>query len=76
MDLITSSSGLQTRPGMVCKLQRSIYGLQKAGNIWGSTLYIKINRWGFITSKFKPRVYFYKHGASLIIIDIVVDGMV
>ncbi len=71
----TDSSQCEARPGMVCRLEKSIYGLKQAGNIWGSVMHSTLIQWGFRTSNFDPRLYMYKDNADFILIAIVVDDM-
>eukprot|EP00171_Calliarthron_tuberculosum_P002740 IDg2740t1 len=42
MEQPCNSSGKQEQPGMICKLERSIYGLIQAGNIWDQFIIIAI----------------------------------
>lgn len=75
MEQPCNSSGMQQQPGMICKLERSIYGLRQAGNIWGSLLHNALVEWGFETSAFDQRLYLFRHDDQFIIIAIVVDDM-
>ena len=59
----------------VCQLDKSIYGVRQAANIWGSTFLSKIICWGFRVSKIDIRLYFLEAGNSFIILAIVVDDL-
>ena len=75
MEQPTNSTGQQQNPGKVCKLQKSVYGINQAGNIWGSIVHSHLNSTGFKISAFDQRVYFFRKHQSFIIIAIVVDDM-
>ena len=75
MDQPTTSSGKTRKPGYVCKLLKSIYGVKQAGNIWGSVVHGDIVQWRFKVSKFDSRLYFLRIGEDFIIIALVVDDM-
>ncbi len=68
----TDSLQRKARPGMVCRLDTSIYGLKLACNIWDSVMHTTLIQWGFRTSNFDPRLYMRKDGADFILIAIVV----
>ena len=69
------SSGKEAYPGMVCFLQRSIYGARKACKIWGTVLHEALLSWGFIFSSVESRVYFVKKASSFIILTVVADDL-
>ena len=76
MDQPTNYSGKERKPGHVCKLVKSIYGVKQAGNIWGSVVvHGDLIQWGFKVSKFDTRLYFLRVGGQFIIIALVVDDM-
>ena len=71
----TDSSGMESHPGMVCLLLKSLYGLRQAGEIWGSLLCITLLTWGFQVSNIDKRVYLLDVGTEFVIILVVVDDM-
>ena len=71
----TDSTGIEERPGFVCKLQKSMYGLKQAGQIWGSVLASTLQSWGCQQSIIDPRVFFKQYGKEYNIIIVVVDDM-
>ena len=76
MEQPVDSSGVPRKPNHVWALQKSLYGVRQAGNIWGSALHKELMQWGFNVSKFDSRVYFFKVKQHFIIIAIVVDDMI
>jgi hypothetical protein len=40
-------SGFDDNSGRVCRVEKSIYGLRQAGNIWANTLRKKLERLGY-----------------------------
>ena len=75
MEHPTSSTGIESHPGYVCELDKSIYGVLQAANLWGSSFHQRILSWGFKASHFDVRIYFLRRGSSFIILAIVVDDM-
>lgn len=71
----TDSTGRQKHPGMVCKLQKSLYGARQAGEIWGSVIHGKLLSWGFKQSSQDQRLYFLVSGSNFIVLLLVVDDM-
>ena len=75
MEQPTDSSQPKRKPGYVCCLKKSIYGVRQAGNIWGSLVHSELLRWGFQVSKFDCRVYFLRSEFGFVIIAVVVDDI-
>ena len=75
MEQPTNSSGIPARPGFVCRLRKSIYGLRQAGYIWGTVIHAKFIEWGFEQSNQDQRLYFYRQGNKFINLILVVDDM-
>ena len=75
MEQPADSSDVPRKPKHVCALQKSLYAVRQAGNIWGSVLHKELMQLGFKVSKFDSRVYFFKAKQHFIIIAIVVDDM-
>ena len=75
MEQPTDSSGRELYPGMVCLLQRYIYGARQAGKIWGTVLHDALLAYDFTCSTVESRVYFLRYNASFIILTIVVDDI-
>lgn len=70
------STGVEATPGKICELRQSIYGLRKAGNIWGSVVHQTLLKMGFQTSRYNSRLYLYPNETDFMMIAIVVDDMV
>ncbi|KAL0408877.1 UNVERIFIED_CONTAM: Retrovirus-related Pol polyprotein from transposon TNT 1-94 [Sesamum radiatum] len=47
---MTPPEGYSAAPGMVCKLQRSLYGLKQASRQWNAELTVKLTDFGFSQS--------------------------
>ncbi|KAL0438756.1 UNVERIFIED_CONTAM: Retrovirus-related Pol polyprotein from transposon RE2 [Sesamum latifolium] len=47
---MTPPEGYQVAPGLVCKLERSLYGLKQASRQWNVELTMKLQEYGFIQS--------------------------
>ena len=62
-------------PGHVCQLEKSLYGLRQAGEIWGQVINQNFTKWGFQQSTQDPRLYFYQSNRSFINLILVVDDM-
>lgn len=75
MEQPTDSSGKLARPGYVCKLNKSLYGLRQAGEIWGSVIHNQFLEWGFKQSNQDSRLYFLQKGSDFINLILVVDDM-
>ena len=71
----TNSTQKQTMPGYVCRLERSLYGAQQAGEIWGSVLREKLKSFGFLPLKLDEKLYILSKENKFIIIVIVVDHL-
>ena len=71
----TKSTGIPERPGMVCRLLRSLYGLRQAGEIWGPLLCQTLLPWGFKVSNVDKRMFFLVAGFEFVILVVVVDDM-
>lgn len=52
-----------------------MYGLKKAGKIWGSLLLSHFLSWKFEQTATHPRALIYRRGSEVIIILVVVDDM-
>lgn len=57
---------------LVCKLNRSLYGLTQSPRIWNQELNQALNKFGFIKSKHDHALYI-RHGTSKIYLAIYVD---
>ena len=68
----SSSNGVQ----LVCKLQRSLYGLKQAGREWAALFSSFLLSWGFVRSAIDTCLYTYVAGAALLWVVIWVDDAV
>ena len=75
MEQPTDSSGIPAKPGYICRLLKSMYGIKQASNTWGSLFMVTITRWGFKKSSVDPCVFYLSEGIGFIILVIVVDDM-
>ena len=64
----------QGRP-LVCKLQRSLYGLRQAGREWAAVLSAFLVEWGLSRSTIDTCLYIYTHGASALWVCVYVDDI-
>ena len=71
----TDSSCKQERPGMICRLLKSLYGLRQAGEIWGSLFCNTLLSWGYRISNIDKRMFFLVEGPHFVILLVVVDDM-
>lgn len=76
MEHPTDSSGIREKPGFVYKLLKSMYGLNKAGNISGSLLFRTLKKWSFTESTINARVLFKTNNLEFIIPVIVVEDLI
>nr|GEU47112.1 hypothetical protein [Tanacetum cinerariifolium] len=53
-------------PNLVCKLQRSIYGLKQASRQWNKRFDKKIKKFGFIQNRDEPCVYRKASGSDVV----------
>lgn len=75
MEKPTDSSGIQAKTGWICKFLKSMYGLKKAGKIWGSMLLSHLTKWGFHQTETDPRFLICRRTIEVILLIIVVDNM-
>lgn len=68
----TNSSGKEYHPGKVCRLLKSMYGLN---HIWDSVLCNTSLQWGFKQSRIDHRVFFKVSDNMFVVLVIVVDDM-
>ncbi|GKC22744.1 retrotransposon protein, putative, ty1-copia subclass, partial [Tanacetum coccineum] len=59
----------------VCKLQRSIYGLKQASNIWNKRFDEEIKKYGFTQNPDEPCVYKRASGSIIVFLILYVDDI-
>jgi transposase InsO family protein len=67
-----------TKPGtegMVCRLNKSLYGLRQAGRVWNKRIDVELKALGFAPIHADPCVYAYKRGSVMLIISLYVDDL-
>ena len=62
-------------PNSVCKLHRSIYGLNQASRSWNLCFDEKIKEFGFIRSEDEPYVYVRSSGSVVVFLVLYVDDI-
>ena len=60
---------------LVCKLEKSIYGLKQSSRCWNTVLDSHFKRMGFIQSKFDPCIY-VSRGEHSFYFGVYVDDMI
>lgn len=61
--------------GMVCRLNKSLYGLKQAGRTWNKRIDVELKAHGFVPIDADPCVYAYKRGSVVLIISLYVDDL-
>ncbi|GJS27658.1 retrotransposon protein, putative, ty1-copia subclass [Tanacetum coccineum] len=62
-------------PNKVCKLQRSIYGMQQASRSWNKRFDVKIKKIGFTQNSDEPCVYLKASGSNVVFLILYVDDI-
>jgi hypothetical protein len=65
--------GLPPRPGYVCKLKRSLYGLKQAGREWATLFAQFLTKWGLARSTIDVCLYTYSCDSKILWVLIYVD---
>jgi hypothetical protein len=65
-----------SKPGYLCKLDKSLYGLKQAPRAWYSRLSSKLLQLGFHASKGDTSIFFYSKHHLKIYLLVYVDGIV
>jgi hypothetical protein len=65
--------GLPPRPGYVCKLKRSLYGLKQAGREWANLFAQFLITWGLVRSTIDICLYTYSLASKILWVLIYVD---
>ena len=66
----------KNHPGMVCKLNRAIYGLKQGGLAWNKKINEKLLKLNLKKSSFDPYVYYYLHEKVVIYVALFVDDLI
>ena len=61
--------------GMVCRLNKSLYGLKQARRTWNKRIDVELKAHGFVPIDADPCVYAYKRGSVVLIISLYVDDL-
>lgn len=69
------STNRKKRPGFVCRLEKSMYGIRQAGKIWGSLLVKALTNWGLKTFPTYSRVVFLSYEFLYIILCVTLDDL-
>ena len=62
-------------PDMVCKLQRSIYGLKQASRSWNHRFDEVVKEFGFLQNPNEPCVYKKVSGSTIVFLVLYVDDI-
>ena len=68
--------GFDNGSGCVCKLIRTLYGLQQAGNVWNMEFNAAIKEIGFIQLKADPCCYLQRQGKEFNMLLVWVDEII
>jgi transposase InsO family protein len=60
---------------LVCRLNKSLYGLKQAGRTWNKRMDVELKAHGFVPIHADPCVYAYKRGNVVLIISLYVDDL-
>ena len=60
---------------MVCKLNRSLYGLKQASRVWYQKLDAALQEMGFVRTRCDHCVFVWKKGTSHLIVPVYVDDL-
>jgi transposase InsO family protein len=60
---------------LVCRLQKSLYGLKQAGRTWNQRIDTELKAKSFIPIVADPCVYVYRRGSTIVIISLYVDDL-
>ena len=60
---------------LVCRLNKSLYGLKQAGRTWNKRMDVELKALGFVPIHADPCVYAYKRGNVVLIISLYVDDL-
>ncbi|KAL0409675.1 UNVERIFIED_CONTAM: Retrovirus-related Pol polyprotein from transposon RE1 [Sesamum radiatum] len=72
---MTPPEGYSVAPGMVCKLQRSLYGLKQASRQWNVELTVKLKEFGFLQSAHDHCLFTKRTAAGLMALMVYVDDI-
>lgn len=61
---------------LVCRLQKSIYGLKQSGKNWNDKLHSALNKMGFVRSNSDPNLYIMRKGDEYVLLLVYVDDII
>uniref|UniRef100_A0A1Y1K3D6 Reverse transcriptase Ty1/copia-type domain-containing protein n=1 Tax=Photinus pyralis TaxID=7054 RepID=A0A1Y1K3D6_PHOPY len=61
---------------LVCKLNKSLYGLKQASRVWNERFHTFVVRIGFLRSQYDQCLYLMGSGASMILLLLYVDDLI
>ncbi|KAL0408278.1 UNVERIFIED_CONTAM: Retrovirus-related Pol polyprotein from transposon RE1 [Sesamum radiatum] len=72
---MTPPEGYSVAPGLVCKLERSIYGLKQASRQWNAELTLKLTEFGFSQSVHDHCLFIRNTSAGFVALLVYVDDI-
>ncbi|KAL0435616.1 UNVERIFIED_CONTAM: Retrovirus-related Pol polyprotein from transposon RE1 [Sesamum radiatum] len=72
---MTPPEGYIVKPGLVCKLERSLYGLKQASRQWNVELTVKLKAFGFIQSAHDHCLFTRQTASGLMVLMVYVDDI-
>lgn len=73
---MTVPEGLPNSNSLVCKLQKSLYGLKQASRQWYAKLAMELNTQGFIQSHSDASLFIKRNGHLITVVAVYVDDII